>query len=160
MSKNYTIANNCPISCKDIYYNRIPLDKNGHPSPSYTGVPRYTDLVGGNPVTIDLYPVRDIYCNIAVNYEDIDLGIIGCVHKYMRMWTIREWWCNTEIVRVCIQILEIVDREAPYVHAPYDFDATTDGGYKCQATVVLPPAIVLIVVEDLYVLMYPILVES
>ncbi|MBK9220899.1 MAG: T9SS type A sorting domain-containing protein [Saprospiraceae bacterium] len=140
--KNYTIANNCPISCKDIYYNRIPLDKNGHPSPSYTGVPRYTDLVGGNPVTIDLYPVRDIYCNIAVNYEDIDLGIIGCVHKYMRMWTIREWWCNTEIVRVCIQILEIVDREAPYVHAPYDFDATTDGGYKCQATVVLPPAIV------------------
>ncbi|MBK7912292.1 MAG: T9SS type A sorting domain-containing protein [Saprospiraceae bacterium] len=143
--KNWTLANNCPISCKDIYYNRIPLDKNGHPDPSYTGVPTYTDTVTKNPVTtqtIDLWPVRDIYCNIAVTYEDIDLGIIGCVHKYMRMWTIREWWCNTERVRICIQILEIVDREAPYVHAPYDFDATTDGGYKCQSTVVIPPAVV------------------
>ncbi|HEX5625645.1 MAG TPA: hypothetical protein VFX48_06505, partial [Saprospiraceae bacterium] len=134
---NWTLAGLNAINCKDIIYNRIPLDKNGHPHPSYTGVPKYTD-----GTTINLWPVRDIYCNIAVTYEDIDLGVIGCVHKYMRMWTIREWWCNTEIVRVCIQIIEVVDREGPYVHAPYDFDATTDGGYKCQATVTIPPAVV------------------
>lgn len=139
---NWTIALGNPINCKDLVYKRIPLDKNGHPHPDYTGVPRYNDYIKGNPVAFPLWPVRDIYCNIAVTYEDIDLGTINCVHKIMRMWTIREWWCSTEIVRVCIQIIEIVDREGPYVHAPYDFDATTDGGYKCLATVNLPPAIV------------------
>ncbi len=142
---NWTISNYNPISCKDIAYKRIPLDKNGHPDPSYTGVPLYYDTVSRSPLNIDtisIWPVRDIYCNIAVNYEDIDLGTINCVQKYMRMWTIREWWCNTEIVRVCMQFIEVVDREAPYVHAPYDFDVTTDGGYKCQATVKLPPATV------------------
>lgn len=141
---NWTLLNYNPISCKDIAYNRIPLDKNGHPHPSYTGVPQYWDYINPQLDTqqINLWPVRDIYCNIAVTYEDIDLGTIACVHKIMRMWTIREWWCNTEIVRICIQILEIVDNEPPYVHAPYDFDATTDGGYKCQGTVNIPPAVV------------------
>ena len=103
------------------------------------------DTVSKSPVDVDTIkfrPVQDIYCNIGVTYEDIDLGIIGCVHKYMRAWTIREWWCNTEIVRSCPQLIEIVDREAPYVHAPYDFTTTTDGGYKCEATVTIPPAIV------------------
>jgi hypothetical protein len=142
---NWTVGGFNPISCKDIAYNRIPLDKNGHPSPTYTGVPKYWDTISTNPFlsqTINLWPVQDIYCNIAVTYEDIDLGTIACVHKIMRMWTIREWHCNSEIVRICIQILEIVDNEAPYVHGPYDFDATTDGGYKCQATVNIPPAVV------------------
>lgn len=142
---NWTLAGANPISCKDIKYQRIPLDKNGHPHPSYTGVPRYSDTISKSPLviqTIDIWPVRDIYCNIAVTYDDIDLGVINCVQKYMRMWTIREWWCNTEVVRTCMQFIEVVDREAPYVHAPYDFDATTDGGYKCQATVNIPPAIV------------------
>jgi hypothetical protein len=142
---NWTVANLNPINCKDLTYKRIPLDKNGHPHPSYSGVPKYWDYKSAySPDTtqIDLWPVRDIYCNIAVTYEDIDLGTINCVKKIMRMWSIREWWCNSERVRVCIQILEIVDREAPHVHATYDFDATTDGGYKCQATVVIPPAVV------------------
>ena len=139
------LATNCPINCKDICYNRIPLDAKGRPHPSYTGVPRYRDTVSRVPLiidTIDLWPVKDIYCNIGVTYEDIDLGVIGCVHKIMRAWTVREWWCNTEIVRSCVQLIEIVDREAPYVHAQYDFEATTDGGYKCEATVTLPPAVV------------------
>lgn len=140
-----SLGNSNAISCKDLTYNRIPLDSKGHPHPSYTGVPRYYDTINRNPLildTIDLWPVRDIYCNINVTYDDIDLGRIGCVQKYMRMWTIREWYCNTERARICIQILEIVDREAPYIHCPYNFDVTTDGGYKCQATVNLPPAVV------------------
>lgn len=139
-----TVFNWNAISCKDIFYKRIPLDKNGHPHPSFTGVPKYWDFISTTTDTmqIDLWPTRDIYCNIAVTYEDIDLGTIGCVHKIMRMWTIREWFCNTEIVRICIQLIEIVDNEAPFVHAPYNFEATTDGGYKCQATVVIPPAVV------------------
>ena len=138
-------ALNCPINCKDICYNRIPLDRNGHPHPDFTGVPLYRDTVHTAPLLIDtiaLWPLGDIYCNVGVTYDDIDLGTIGCVHKIMRAWTIREWWCNREVVRTCLQILEIVDREAPYVHAPYDFEATTSGGYKCEATVTIPPAVV------------------
>lgn len=138
-------ARNCPINCKDICNNRIKLDKNGHPHPDVTGIPTYRDTVHRSPLlidTIDLWPQGDIYCNVGVSYSDIDLGTIGCVHKIMRAWTIREWWCNQEIVRTCLQILEIVDREGPYVHGPYDYKVTTDGGYKCQATVNIPPAVV------------------
>ncbi|MDQ3141359.1 MAG: cohesin domain-containing protein [Bacteroidota bacterium] len=143
--KDWTIANNCPISCKDISYKRIKLDKNGHPHPDYTGTPRYWDTISRFPVvtdTVSIWPVKDIYCNIGVTYEDIDLGTISCVRKIMRLWTMREWHCRGEIVRVCIQILEIADREAPFVHCGYNFQVTTDGGYRCEATVTLPPAIV------------------
>ncbi len=140
-----TIINYSAINCKDIVYNRIKLDAKGHPHPDVTGVPKYTDTVSKSPLeiqTINLWPIVDIYCNVAVTYEDIDLGTISCVRKIMRMWTIREWWCSTEKTRICIQLLEIVDNEAPYLHCPYDFATTTDGNYKCEGTVTLPPAIV------------------
>ncbi|HRG34400.1 MAG: hypothetical protein JNK69_04865 [Saprospiraceae bacterium] len=140
-----SLATGRALNCKDLRYNRIPLDSKGHPHPSYTGVPLYHDTILRSPLVLDtiaLWPVRDIYCNIAVTYEDIDLGRIGCVQKYMRMWSIREWWCSGERVRTCIQLIEIVDREAPYVHCPYPIDATTDGNYKCEGTVYLPPAVV------------------
>lgn len=138
-----TIANKNPINCKDIKYNRIKLDSKGRPHPDVTGVPVYTDTVSKSPLniqTINLWPIVDIYCNVAVTYEDIDLGTISCVHKIMRMWTIREWWCSRERTRVCIQLLEIVDNEAPYIHCPYDILTTTDGNYKCEGTVTIPPA--------------------
>lgn len=142
--RDWTLPNNA-INCKDIRYSRIPLTDRGHPHPSYTGVPLYHDVVSTSPFNIDtvaLWPPSDIYCNVACVYEDINLGRIGCVTKIMRMWTIREWWCNREIVRTCIQLIEIADREAPYVHCPYPILTTTDGNYKCEGTVVLPPAIV------------------
>ncbi|MEO6189611.1 MAG: cohesin domain-containing protein [Saprospiraceae bacterium] len=140
-----TLALNNAINCKDLVYKRIQLDKNGHPHPNVTGIPLYCDTVSRDPLvkdTIKLWPVIDIYCNIAVTYEDIDLGTIGCVHKIMRMWTIREWWCSSERNRICIQLLEIVDNEAPFLHCPYDILTTTDGNYKCEGTVTIPPAIV------------------
>lgn len=142
---DWSLANRRPINCKDIRYNRIPLDSRGHPMPSYAGVPLYYDTVSRNPLNIDtvaLWPNTDIYCNVATRYEDINLGRIGCVTKIMRMWTIREWHCSREISRTCIQLLEIVDREAPYVHCPYPIEATTDGNYRCEGTVSLPPAVV------------------
>lgn len=137
-----TIAGDNPINCKDLVYKRIKLDSKGHPHPDAVGVPQYWDTVSRAPLNLDtikLWPVLDIYCNVAVTYEDIDLGTIGCVRKIMRMWSIREWWCSTERIRVCIQILEIVDNEAPVLHCPYDIDVTTDGNYKCEATVAIPP---------------------
>lgn len=140
-----TLLNYSAINCKDIVYGRIKLDSKGHPHPDVTGVPLYCDTVSKSPVDVDtikLWPIIDIYCNVATTYEDIDLGTINCVHKIMRMWTIREWWCSTERVRTCIQILEIVDNEAPYLHCPYSFEVTTDGNYRCEGTVTLPPAVV------------------
>ncbi|NOT35750.1 MAG: HYR domain-containing protein [Saprospiraceae bacterium] len=137
-----TLALDNPINCKELVYKRIKLDKNGHPHPDVTGCPLYRDTVSKNPLdiqTIKLWPVLDIYCNVAVTYDDIDLGTIGCVHKIMRMWSIREWWCSSERIRTCIQILEIVDNEAPVLHCPYNIDVTTDGNYKCEATVSIPP---------------------
>jgi hypothetical protein len=68
---------NCPINCKDICYNRIPLDRNGHPHPDFTGVPLYRDTVHTAPLLIDtiaLWPLGDVYCNVGVTYDDIDLG--------------------------------------------------------------------------------------
>ncbi|MCC6816254.1 MAG: HYR domain-containing protein [Saprospiraceae bacterium] len=140
-----TISLGTYINCKDLAYKRIKLDAKGHPHPDVTGVPRYRDTVSRSPLdirTVDLWPILDIYCNIAVTYDDIDLGTIGCVRKIMRMWNIREWWCSSERNRICIQILEIVDNEAPYLHCPYDFEVTTDGNYRCEATVNIPPAVV------------------
>ncbi|MBK9270206.1 MAG: HYR domain-containing protein [Saprospiraceae bacterium] len=142
---DWTKANLNPIKCKDIRYNRIPLDQRGHPSPTYTGVPTYRDTISKSPLTfatVPLWPPSDIYCNVATIYEDINLGKVGCVTKIMRMWTIREWWCSREISRVCIQLIEIVDDEAPYIHCPYPIEATTDGNYRCEGTVYMPPAIV------------------
>ncbi|HRG68396.1 MAG TPA: lectin-like protein, partial [Saprospiraceae bacterium] len=100
------------------------LDENGHPSPQLTGLPGFT-LHNGYWHLI--WPLNELLdCNIWVGYEDIDLGEIGCVRKIMRTWTVREWWCNTEIVRTAPQLIIIEDTEGPEItHMPYGFEATT-----------------------------------
>ncbi|MEP7196331.1 MAG: T9SS type A sorting domain-containing protein [Saprospiraceae bacterium] len=111
------------------------LDDQGHPSPSATGYPTFIS----NGVTINVNPFNLlIECNLLVSYEDIDLGEISCVRKIMRSWTVREWWCNTEIVRTELQLLIIRDNVGPIVtHKPYNFSATT--GHKgCFANVNIP----------------------
>ncbi len=84
---------------------------NGYPDPQEVGVPTYNG--------VDLWPLDpSYYCNIGVFYEDLELPQIGCVKKIMRRWEVREWWCGQEIVKVCIQILEIADNEAPTFTCP------------------------------------------
>jgi hypothetical protein len=112
------------------------LDENGHPSPLETGYP-WTTL--SNDQHLGIWPLNILLdCNLLIQYEDIDLGEINCVHKIMRNWTVREWWCNTEIVQSVVQIIIIRDTYGPVItHAPYGFDATT-GRRNCTATVLLP----------------------
>ncbi|MFZ1256484.1 MAG: hypothetical protein WAR77_09015, partial [Saprospiraceae bacterium] len=111
-------------------------DENGHPSPYITGLP-YTYTHDGSLIYI--WPLNLLLdCNILVSYEDLDLGEINCVRKIMRSWTVREWWCNTEITRTQLQIIIIKDTTAPVItHAPYGFEATT-GRRDCEARVLLP----------------------
>ncbi|MBK6545823.1 MAG: HYR domain-containing protein [Saprospiraceae bacterium] len=111
-------------------------DEHGHPSPYITGLP-YTYTHDGSLIYI--WPLNLLLdCNILVSYEDLDLGEINCVRKIMRSWTVREWWCNTEITRTQLQIIIIKDTTAPVItHAPYGFEATT-GRRDCEARVLLP----------------------
>lgn len=134
------------IEAKDLYIptgiyefycdSRSIFDRDGHPNPAYTGLP-YFYSEGNVIVMYDLNLL--LPCNVLVTYDDIDLGEINCVRKIMRTWTVREWWCNTEITRSELQVIIIKDIEGPTItHSPYDFSATTD--HKgCYANVNLPP---------------------
>ncbi len=115
------------ISCEEI----ILLDENGHPSPYETGRPTLNGEF--------IWPTEDFLCNYFVDYEDTDLGEIRCVRKIMRVWRVREWWCNREFVRMQTQFIEIYDDRGPdIIHAPYDFEATTSNR-SCFANVRIPP---------------------
>jgi len=129
--KEWTLANDCPVDCGGIATGAIPTLPNGAPTPEWAGVP----TIDGIP----LYPPNDFYCNVTVYYEDVVLPKVGCVKKIMRMWTIQEWWCNREIPENCRQLIEIVDTVAPTFVCPADIEVTTNGGYECEADVVLPP---------------------
>ncbi|NOT37757.1 MAG: T9SS type A sorting domain-containing protein [Saprospiraceae bacterium] len=133
------------VLCSD----KFEVDGNGHPHPSVTGYPYFISkdpfepeypffFNGGNNIHITS-PTMLIECHLWVGYSDYDLGEIGCVRKIMRTWTIREWWCNTEITRSQVQLILVKDNVGPEItHVPYNFNATT--GHKgCYANVNLPP---------------------
>ncbi|MBK9223302.1 MAG: hypothetical protein IPO16_14460 [Saprospiraceae bacterium] len=111
-------------------------DENGHPSPLVTRVPYHYQSDGS---LNNIWPLNELLdCNILISYEDIDLGEINCVWKIMRIWTVREWWCGTEITKNSQQLIIIKDVEGPEItHAPYGFEATT-GRRDCEARVLLP----------------------
>ncbi|MBK9107386.1 MAG: DUF3494 domain-containing protein [Saprospiraceae bacterium] len=112
-------------------------DQNGNPSPLVTRVPYVVQSDGGiNPI----WPLNELLdCHLFISYEDTDLGEINCVRKIMRTWTVREWWCHTEITRQSNQLIIISDPFGPVItHMPYGFDATT-GPRSCYGRVLLPP---------------------
>ncbi len=76
-------------------------------------------------------------CNSAVTYSDIELPQAGCVRKIMRTWEVREWWCNGENSRSSVQLIEIIDDEAPVFECPPSLTITTND--YCAASVELPP---------------------
>ncbi|NOT37756.1 MAG: HYR domain-containing protein [Saprospiraceae bacterium] len=120
------------VLCSD----KFEVDGNGHPHPSVTGYPYF--ISEGQYISVS-NPTMLIECHLWVGYSDYDLGEIGCVRKIMRTWTIREWWCNTEITRSQVQLILVRDNVGPEItHVPYNFNATT--GHKgCYANVNLPP---------------------
>lgn len=124
-----SVADGTQLSCD----GNFPVDGNGHPHPSFSGVPT---LDG-----IDLYPISGDYCNILVTYHDVVFPNINCKDKIIRTWTVREWWCSQEIVEASIQVIEITDEEGPDIVCPADLTVTTSP-QSCSAGVFLAPAIV------------------
>ena len=156
----YSVGTGNPISCKD---DIIEFDENGFPLPwpknpstgSGTGVPILCDPAIMNglycSITMDstgtpLIPhglymgnttiPTDVACNAAVIYTDTELPKIGCVRKIMREWQVREWWCNGESFAGALQLIEIIDDQAPEFLCPPDFTVTTN--YDCAGSVLMP----------------------
>lgn len=125
--KNWTKANECPIECNANY----PKDAQGHPHPDYTGSP----MIGGLPI----WPQYNVYCNLAVSYEDFIILDQPCKKKILRVWRVVEWWCSTANIRTHQQFIEITDTQGPIVHCPYDITVSTSSGYICQSNFPLPP---------------------
>ncbi|MDQ3141507.1 MAG: hypothetical protein M3Q56_04590, partial [Bacteroidota bacterium] len=125
-----TISNRNPLLC-----NRYPLDSLKRPDPRFTGTPTYNDST--------IYPkAPDNYCNYAVSFEDIELpNGKNCIRKILRNWRVIIWTCQDFRVVNYIQLIEIVDFEPPVITCPYDIEATTSGGYVCEARVFIPAPI-------------------
>ncbi|MCC6816408.1 MAG: T9SS type A sorting domain-containing protein [Saprospiraceae bacterium] len=125
--KDYVKADDCAIECNANY----PKDANGNPHPDYTGSP---SLHG-----VPIWPEYNVYCNLAVSYEDFPIFDQPCKKKILRIWRVVEWWCSTANIRTHQQYIEIADTKGPYVHCPYDLTVSTTSGYKCEAHFPLPP---------------------
>ncbi|HEX5625674.1 MAG TPA: SdrD B-like domain-containing protein, partial [Saprospiraceae bacterium] len=115
-----------PLIC-----SHFAADSLGHPLPSVSGVPYYRGLPA--------WPNNDSkYCDYAASYEDIELPTgKDCVRKILRNWKFTIWYCTTFEQRNYIQLIEIVDNEAPTITCPYDITATTNA-VSCNANVWIP----------------------
>ncbi len=133
----------------DVYWDD---NMNNYPDPLEVGVPEIVvNHLYNNAIpqpNLALYPYPDVYCNSAVTFTDFELPQVGCSRKIMRSWILREWHCNGEVNDTCLQILEILDEEAPVVVCPPSIQLTTNtitgpvnshyGDVTCGVTVVLP----------------------
>ena len=156
----YSVGTANAISCRDDVFE---FDENGIPLPwpkdpltgSGTGVPILCDPAitngvfcppsndySGTPlIPHGLYMGQTTIptsqaCNVAVIYTDIELPKIGCVRKIMRQWEVREWWCSGESSNGQLQLIEIIDDQAPEFDCPNDFTVTTN--YDCAGSVLMP----------------------
>lgn len=120
-----TDATSTAIPCDASY----PVDAEGNPDPSFTGVP----TLDGNGI----FPTTDLSCNTVVSYTDLVLPSIGGVQKIMREWVVNEWFCNSSNTLTDIQVIEIVDSEGPVFACPTDYSVSTTAGTDCEAIVLL-----------------------
>lgn len=112
------------LTCVDSIYN-----KNGEPDPKITGAP----TLNGFPI----FPIQDLYCNVAVEYEDFVVADFGCVRKIMRTWRIYEDWCTVGRIWTYVQTIEIADTESPEIECPDDLTVTSGGGPNCEQNILL-----------------------
>jgi hypothetical protein len=88
------------------------FDKNGNPDPALTGAP---SLNG-----IDLYPQKDLFCNVALTYEDMVFPGNGCGTSLLRTWTVVNWYCGDDGMRTFKQSITVIDTVAPEIEAISD----------------------------------------
>ena len=76
-------------------------------------------------------------CNAILTYTDIEIPNIPCKRKIVRTWDVREWWCTQEFTNGGLQVIEIIDDQAPLFVCPGDYTVATD--YECGGHVYLEP---------------------
>lgn len=121
-------ANVMNLQCDGTY----PLDANGNPDPSYTGVPTIINT------DIELYPNNfGMLCNLNTTYTDTRIPA-GCNVKINRVWTMTYWGCCGDSTRSRTQTLMINDTVPPIVSAPPN--VTIPAGNNCSSSYAVLPA--------------------
>lgn len=130
---------------KDVFWDD---NGNNYPDPEEVGVPTMTTYINGSFEEFPLYPFPDVYCNAVVTYDDIEYPRIGCTKKIVRLWILREWHCNDEVLDTIPQVIEIVDDIAPEITCPNHIVTTTNtimgsvnthyGSVTCGANTSIP----------------------
>ncbi len=124
--EDVSMVNGNPLICAN-----FPLDAQGRPSTSVTGVPT---LHG-----IPLYPTPLESCNLFVGFHDRDLGVINCTRKIAREWIVFESWCDNVTPIEFTQLIEITDTIPPVIEPIEDVTVSASYG-NCMARVQLPLA--------------------
>jgi len=126
---DFAIEFNTNLTCND------PINADGYPDISRTGVP----TSNGVPI----FPYTDLFCNISVEYRDVEVIAFGCARKIMRTWYVYEWSCNGSDDVNHVQLLEIEDTELPTITncpASLIYDANSNGGCSREVELQLPTA--------------------
>ena len=124
---------NFPLNVELYCDENYAKDANGNPHVSVTGVPTI-----GNDEYV-LYPNNLMNaCGMFTDYADqvIDLG---CMKKIMRTWTVNEWYCGDDEVATYVQMIVILDDEAPVLTVPANVTISTNSS-TCLANYTVPAA--------------------
>jgi len=106
------------------------LDKNGHPSPDETGIPKFNG--------IGLFGEVNYYCNLLASYYDVILDQSSCKMKLLRTWTLFEWECENGAYLQDQQFIVIMDTAAPVVTDFADSLLVSTNHSGCHSTIDLP----------------------
>ena len=115
-------GNNPPLSCDEDF----PLNENGYPDPSYTGLPG-----GGNFCAMIEYTYTDVFIPIC----DLNCGYSFNSYKIIRDWVLVDW-CTGEIIKYT-QIIKVLDQQAPFIEPMPDITMSVNP-FDCSAQIPLP----------------------
>lgn len=114
--------------------SRFRLDQNGFIVPRDVSIPEWNG--------IPLYPMRDFFCNLSVEYEDVLMSEVRCTKRWLRTWTITEWFCQEDRNVIRQQLITIIDTAGPDIQLPRDTIKGKAGQRSCDALVHMPTAVV------------------
>lgn len=120
------LPGNVQLICGSTY----ALDKQGHPSPGETGVPKFNDLAAFGDV--------NYYCNLLANYYDVVLDQGNCKMKLLRTWTLFELECESGSFLQGHQFIEIIDTTPPVVTDFIDSVNVSTNLSGCGSSIDLP----------------------
>ena len=79
-----------------------------------------------------------VTCNGNISYSDIEVEKGECKRKIMRTWNYYEWSCGELIEDNMVQVIELLDNEAPEITCPSD--TIINAMFDCGIQIELPAA--------------------